>query len=96
VITNKESTEKVAKLLKTKFSLAPTIKDDKVEAFIEESPFNTFSKVMNQLVGEKLPIISISMHLPTMDDVFIKLTGSSLRDKVGDQKSDRSEIMFKR
>ncbi len=96
IITTKETCERVSRLLKSKFSLAATAKDDKVEAFIEKEPFQTFSRIMDVLVREKLPIISISMHLPTMDDVFIKLTGSSLRDKVGEQKSGRDRVFLNR
>ncbi len=96
VITDRGSADKIIHLLKIKFGLSPEIKEDRVTAFMESDPVNTFAKIMNLLVKEKLTIISISMHLPTMDDVFIRLTGSSLRDELGEQKSARNEIMFKR
>lgn len=94
IISTRESADKIAKMLKAKFSLAPTVNEDRIEAFIDHDVFNTFSKVMNESIKEKLPIISISLRLPTMDDVFMKLTGSSLRDKTGEQSSDRSNIML--
>ena len=66
-------------------------------AFIETDAVNTFAKIINVLVKEKVTMISINMHLPTMDDVFIRLTGTSLRDELGEQKSDRGGMMmFKR
>lgn len=93
IITDKESSAKVTKLLNSAFGLNFVMKDDKIEAYMDTDPFNMFTKVMNRLVKEKMPIISISMHLPTMDDVFIKLTGSSLRDSTGANSSDREKVL---
>ncbi len=53
------------------------------------------SKVIHEFKKDKVNLLSISMHLPTMDDVFIKLTGSSMRDKTGELKSGRS-MAFRR
>ncbi len=96
IITTREASGKIAKVLQSAFSLNATVKEDKIEAYMESNPLITFSEVLHRLMKEKLPLISISMHLPTMDDVFIKLTGSSLRDSVGENKSDRERVMFRR
>ncbi len=96
IITTRDGAAKIAKLLQSAFRLQATVKEDKIEAYMESNPLTIFSDVLNRLMKEKLPLISISMHLPTMDDVFIKLTGSSLRDSVGENKSDRSNVMFRR
>lgn len=96
IITTIEQSQKVAEFVKRKFKLNANVLGEKIECFLEKDPVDTFSKVLDGLVKAKVPIISISMHLPTMDDVFIKLTGSSMRDSVGAQVSDRSNIMLKR
>ncbi len=96
VITTSEEAQKAADFLRRKFKLDIKVLGEKLECFLEKDPVDTFGKVLDSLVKAKMPIISISMHLPTMDDVFIKLTGSSMRDSVGEQVSDRSNIMLKR
>ncbi len=96
IITTAEDSPKVAEFVKKRFKLEVSVTEEKIECFLEKDPVDTFGKVLDGLVKAKIPIISISMHLPTMDDVFIKLTGSSMRDSIGAQVSDRSNIMLKR
>jgi ABC-2 type transport system ATP-binding protein len=96
IITNKDSVSRIMDILESKFGLKSTAKEDKIESFVEKDEVETLSKVINTISKEKLPLISISLHLPTLDDVFIKLTGSSMRDTLGENKSDRSSVMLKR
>lgn len=96
IITNKESAQKIMRVLQHEFKLSPMVKDDKIEAYLESNSVALFARILGRLIKEKLPLVSISMHLPTMDDVFIKLTGSSLRDSIGENKSDRDRIMLQR
>lgn len=96
IITNKDSINRIMNILESKFGLKSIAKEDKIESFVEKDEVETLSKVINAISKEKLPLISISLHLPTLDDVFIKLTGSSMRDTLGENKSDRSSVMLKR
>lgn len=96
ITTSTETVPQVVKLLRSKFDLEPTVKDEKIETFVEKDDIKLVSKIADAVSKEKIPISSISLRLPTMDDVFIKLTGASMRDKLEEQKSDRANIMIKR
>ncbi|EQD38619.1 daunorubicin resistance ABC transporter ATPase subunit [mine drainage metagenome] len=97
VITTAAAARSIAELLKKRFKLEAKVMDDKVSCLLEKDPVDTFKKVFDALVKEKLPITSISMHLPTLDDVFMTLTGSSIRDTVDEKAaSARSNIMSSR
>ena len=89
IITKPENVEQVRKMLKAKFGLNSTAVNDKIEATVEKSPLDTFQRILDALKSSKAPVLSISLRLPTLDDVFIKLTGASLRD--AEQKADASQ-----
>ena len=62
--------------LRSKFDISPEIEDGKVSFSVPRG--ETF---LPQLCGRfETPLISIGVHRPTLDDVFIKLTGRALRD----------------
>ncbi len=96
IIADTSVVEQVVKLLRTKLKLEVNLEDEKIEAFVAKDDIKMVSKVADAIYKEKIPIASISLRLPTMDDVFIKLTGSSIRDKLEEQSSDRANIMIKR
>ncbi len=79
IITTIKYVEQVAQILK-KFDLKPEIKTDIVTAPISKTEVIKFSDITKEVIKNNIPILGISMHLPTLDDVFIKLTGSGLRD----------------
>ncbi len=89
IITKPENIEQVRKMLKSKFGLNSTAVNDKIEAMVEKSPLDTFQKILEALKSSKVPVLSVSLRLPTLDDVFIKLTGASLRD--AEQKADTTQ-----
>ncbi|WP_157891415.1 ABC transporter ATP-binding protein [Candidatus Mancarchaeum acidiphilum] len=80
IVTQSDATGKVASVLED-FGLSPVVKIDIVTAAIEKGEIAKFSDITKELIKENIPILGISMHLPTLDDVFIKLTGTGLRDK---------------
>ena len=84
--------ERISRILKSKFDLKPVVNGDKITSVLEKNTMKTFTEVVNILSKEKMEVLAVSMHLPTMDDVFIKLTGASFRDTAtGTQKSAFSE-----
>ncbi len=89
IITKTENVEQVRKMLKSKVGLNSTAVNDKIEAMVEKSPLDTFQKILEALKSSKVPVLSVSLRLPTLDDVFIKLTGASLRD--AEQKADTTQ-----
>ncbi len=85
-----EETSKTMKLLKSKFGLDVVDKDGRLEAPIEQKPIQLLIKIAQELQKEKIEVLTISMHLPTMDDVFIKLTGASIRDTTSEQQVNKN------
>ena len=84
--------EKVLKLLKSKFGIALVHNNNRLEATIDSDMLGNMAKIAQALDREGINVEAISMHLPTMDDVFIKLTGSSFRGKAGEQQSSMNKV----
>jgi ABC-2 type transport system ATP-binding protein len=80
ITVEEENIAKVAKMLKSKFGLDVIDNNGRLEAPITENSLQQLIKIAQELQKEKIEVLTISMHLPTMDDVFIKLTGASIRD----------------
>lgn len=88
---------KIKEMLKTKFGLKAESTSDRVTAVIAKDPTKTLAKVADQLEKSKINVISIGLHLPTLDDVFIKLTGSTLRDTTDSSSGSRMDkVMINR
>ncbi len=85
-----EDVAKVIKLIKSKFGLELINKDGRLEVPIEDKYLEKLIKISEVLQKEKIEVLTISMHLPTMDDVFIKLTGASIRDTTGEQQANKN------
>lgn len=86
ITVNSQDEAEVKKLLKSKFGLELIQNNNRLEAEIEEKPLSQLIKISQMLEKEKINVLTISLHLPTLDDVFIKLTGASFRDSAGENK----------
>ncbi|MEM0149709.1 MAG: ATP-binding cassette domain-containing protein [Candidatus Micrarchaeaceae archaeon] len=95
IITNERYSEKVSRIVKEVSGVSATTKGDRVTANIKRNPLDMIRKISDTLDRENIPVLAISMHLPTLDDVFIKLTGSTLRDETGEMKNPRTQIRFR-
>ncbi len=95
IISKPDNVEKVAKLLKS-LKLSPIVKSEKVSAPMGSDSVKMLNNITTALQKNKIAIISINMHMPTLDDVFLKLTGNQLRDTTGENVSARSQIMMRR
>lgn len=79
LITLKTSdNEKANEVLKTCFSLSPYIKDDSIYVYADNGE-NFVPKLFRAL--RNYEITSVSVRKPTLNDVFIKLTGREIRDE---------------
>ncbi len=87
ITLNPVDIERVKKLISTKFGLNIVIENDKLKSDIEKNSMEISLKVAQYLEKEKINVLAYSMHLPTLDDVFIKLTGSSFRDTTSSENS---------
>lgn len=91
-----EDVSKIAAMLKSRFGLNPIVKGEKITAALDyKDSERIFTKISSALDKEGVTVLSIGIHLPTLDDVFMKLTGSGMRDATGTAKSSFDRMMWK-
>jgi ABC-2 type transport system ATP-binding protein len=95
VIVKPDDVSKVVSLLKSKFGLASVAKGDKITAELDRDGESEFTKISAMLDKEGITALSIGAHLPTLDDVFMKLTGAGLRDSSGEMRGGRTNIRWR-
>ncbi len=92
IIVNTGEVQKVASLLKSRFGIIAGTRGDKITADLDKSHDADFTKISSMLDREKISVLSIGVHLPTLDDVFIKLTGDGMRDATGTMQGGRGDL----
>ena len=92
ISADKEVLPKLAAICK-KIGLEPKTLSNKIVASGGAKATENIEKVINAISASKIKIQNISMHEPTIDDVFIKLTGAEARDTAGSFKSSRGGMM---
>jgi ABC-2 type transport system ATP-binding protein len=85
VTADKEELQKVASIFK-KVGLEPTVLNNRVTAPGGNNATKKIETLLSSLSTAKINVRNVSMHEPTIDDVFLKLTGSEARDTSGDYK----------
>ena len=96
IAENHNDAAAIAAILKAQFKLKPEIKVDKVTAIVDIGhEEKTISKLLTELSKKKIKISSVSMHMPTLDDVFMALTGASTRDATHEDTSSRMDSMMR-
>jgi ABC-2 type transport system ATP-binding protein len=95
-ITVKDSeVERISKMIKSKFGIDTEVDGDKIKADIQKKPLSISIKIAQMLEKEGSDVLAFSMHLPTLDDVFIKLTGNDFRDTASGQNVDQRAKMWR-
>jgi ABC-2 type transport system ATP-binding protein len=92
ISADKDELQKVAAVFR-KIGLVPQVLVNKVVAPGGSKPVEKIEKLIKAMGAAKLKISNISMHEPTIDDVFLKLTGSEVRDTEGEFTSARNAMM---
>lgn len=90
-----QDNERAAEALRSGFGLEPVVEDGLLR--LEVPRGETF--VPQLLGGLPMAVHSISVQRPTLDDVFLKLTGHAIRDEeasVRDELKDRMRMMGRR
>jgi ABC-2 type transport system ATP-binding protein len=95
IIAEKDDIDDIREIFEKDFGMKTVLEGDRIRGEIEEGKLNMLSKMLAQMDKRKLKVHSVSMHLPDLNDVFMKLTGSALRDTTGEMSSPRS-IMWRR
>ncbi len=96
IIVNLQDVQKVVSLLKSRFKLAATYHGDRITAPLDKDGEGEFTKISATLERMRIPVLSIGAHLPTLDDVFIKLTGTGMRDAAGEMRGSRANLRWRR
>lgn len=97
IFENESQAQQASTLLKSHFKFSPTVKGDKLDAVIDKWDAKLLPEILSVLERKKLTVVSINVHLPTLDDVFIKLTGSGMRDSADESHvSARSNLFIRR
>ncbi|MGD0729358.1 MAG: ATP-binding cassette domain-containing protein [Candidatus Micrarchaeaceae archaeon] len=95
VSADKDDLQKVATVFR-RVGLEPQILSNKVIAPGGSTAIEKIEKLIKAITANKINISNISMHEPTIDDVFLKLTGSEVRDTEGEFTSARGNMMGRR
>lgn len=94
ISAEREALQKVADVFR-KIGLEPKVLTNKVVAPAGDAATKKIEMLIKELSARKVQIRNISMHEPTIDDVFLKLTGSEVRDTTGDYVSGRAGFMIR-
>ncbi|MBI2958233.1 MAG: ATP-binding cassette domain-containing protein [Chloroflexi bacterium] len=82
--------EAAAMELKEKFGISPALQNGTVTFSVPKG-----DQFLPRLVGNfSTPLLSLGVHRPTLDDVFLKLTGRAIRDEEAGLK-DQMKLMMK-
>jgi ABC-2 type transport system ATP-binding protein len=85
--------DKAFRILKAKLKIQLELRGDKIMGVLEKSDPAVISKAVSVLEEQHIQPMAIGTHLPTMNDVFIKLTGSAMRDETGENISGRDKAL---
>ncbi|HUY70164.1 MAG TPA: ATP-binding cassette domain-containing protein [Candidatus Baltobacteraceae bacterium] len=95
ISADKDDLQKVAAVFK-KVGLEPKILTNKVVAPGGANATKKIEALLAAISASRLQIRNVSMHEPTIDDVFLKLTGSEVRDAAGEYAGGRDAAMMGR
>ncbi len=96
VVENAPEAQEAFKILKNKFKMNPAIDGNKITAVMEKAAASTLTEILASLDKSKIVATSVSLHLPTLDDAFIKLTGSAFRDTASESYTSTMTTMYLR
>jgi len=91
IVAKADDISDIVKILK-KYNVEAQVKGDKITAALGKDSSKTFTKITNSIEDDKIQVLAISAHLPTLDDVFMKLTGSQIRDSTSAATDSRAKM----
>jgi len=96
ISVEKNDMQKTLDIAKSFFKQVPKQQGDRLLVNVEGDAVGIMDKFIKLLEEKRIKVVSISMHQPTLDDVFLRLTGSSLRDSVSSETVSRATMMRRR
>lgn len=95
VAADRDDLPKVEQIFR-KAGLEPKVLSNKVLAPAGSKPVEKIEKILKLLAEKRIDAHNVSMHEPTIDDVFLKLTGSAVRDETGAETSGRARMLMRK
>ena len=95
ISAGRDDLQKVAKAFE-RVGLEAKMLGNKVTAPGGSNATKKIEALIKELSAMKIQIHNISMHEPTIDDVFLKLTGSEVRDTAGEYTGNNRSFMVRR
>ncbi|MDE1851103.1 MAG: ABC transporter ATP-binding protein [Candidatus Micrarchaeota archaeon] len=92
VSADKEDMDRLKAIFK-KVGLEPQVATNRITAPGGSKATEKIEMLVKAISASKIAIHNISMHEPTIDDVFLKLTGSEVRDQTGEDTSRTRTLM---
>jgi len=96
VSADESNLKKAYEFAKKFFNQEPKLQGDRFSVAIDGDALDIMNRFVREVESKGIEIISVSLHQPTLDDVFIKYTGSSLRDNVSNDTVSRSALARRR
>ncbi|MEM3781343.1 MAG: ATP-binding cassette domain-containing protein [Candidatus Micrarchaeaceae archaeon] len=97
VAADRSKLEAIYEIVKKVTGQTPSVLGDRVVASLSASEsVKKVEQVMTALSAKKIEVNGINMHEPTLDDVFIKLTGASLRDTTSESAESARSALIRR
>lgn len=96
VSADESNLKKAYEFAKKFFNQEPKLQGDRFSVAINGDALDIMNRFVRELESKGIEIISVSLHQPTLDDVFIKYTGSSLRDNISNDTVSRSALARRR
>jgi len=96
VSADESNLKKAYEFAKKFFNQEPKLQGDRFSVAINGDALDIMNRFVKELESKGIEIVSVSLHQPTLDDVFIKYTGSSLRDNVSNDTVSRSALARRR
>lgn len=92
VSADKEDMDRLKAIFK-RIGLEPQVATNRISAPGGNKATEKIEKLVKAITASKIAIHNISMHEPTIDDVFLKLTGSEVRDQTGEDTTRTRTLM---
>jgi ABC-2 type transport system ATP-binding protein len=80
-----------AAVIKEHFGLEVTVTDRGVEISVQEAD-REVPRLLSLLSGSQIPVESLRIHRPTLEDVFIHLTGRKIREEEGTKEQRKLDL----
>ena len=95
LVVGAQDTQRAISMLKSKFGISSVLQGDMIVALLDRKHEREFTRISKMLDSSGITVVSRSMHPPTLNDVFVKLTGARMRDRTGAMRGGQASVRWK-